>query len=58
MRIEVVEGDTPFLLSNLFLRAIDADVCTRKSLLRLNQLGSVVPLKSSSKGLFVVQLAE
>jgi hypothetical protein len=58
MRIEVVEGDTPFLLSNSFLRAIDADVCTRKSLLRLNQLGSVVPLKSNSKGLFVVQLAE
>ena len=58
MRIEVVEGDTPFLLSNSCLRAIDADVCTRKSLLRLNQLGSVVPLKSNSKGLFVAQLAE
>ena len=31
MRIEVVEGNTPFLLSNSFLRAIDADVCTRSS---------------------------
>ena len=45
-------------MSNSCLRAIDADVCTRKSLLRLNQLGSVVPLKSNSKGLFVAQLAE
>ena len=58
MRIEVVEGDTPFLLSNSFLRAIDADVCTRKSLLRLNQLGTTVPLRSNDKGLFVIELAE
>ena len=58
MRIEVVEGDTPFLLSNSFLRAIDADVCTRNSTLRLNQLNHEVPLKTNNKGLFVVQLAE
>ena len=48
MRIEVVEGDTPFLLSNSFLRAIDADVCTRNSTLRLNQLNHEVPLKTNN----------
>ena len=58
MRIEVVRGETPFLLSNSFLRAIDADVCTRLSTLRLNQLGIEVPLKTNPKGLFVVQLAD
>eukprot|EP00435_Cladocopium_sp_Y103_P017364 s1359_g4.t1 len=58
MKIEVVEGDTPFLLSNSFLRAIDADVCTRNSTLRLNQLDHEVPLKTNSKGLFVVELSE
>eukprot|EP00435_Cladocopium_sp_Y103_P023037 s5005_g5.t1 len=58
MKIEVVEGDTPFLLSNSFLRAIDADVCTSNSTLRLNQLGIEVPLQANNKGLFVVELAE
>ena len=58
MRIEVVEGDTPFLLSNSFLRSIDADVCIRNSSLRLNQLGIEVPLTVNQKGLFMVQLAE
>ena len=58
MKIEVVEGDTPFLLSNSFLRAIDADVCTRSPVLRLNQLGTTVPLKVNRKGLFVVKLAD
>ena len=56
-----MEGDTPFLLSKSFLRAIDADVCTRMSVLRLNQLDVEVPLKlntNDSKGLLVVQLAE
>ena len=58
LRIEVVEGETPFLLSNSFLKAIDADVCTSNSSLRLNQLSRNVPLKTNSKGLFVVDLAE
>ena len=43
MRIEVVEGETPFLLANSFLNAIDADVCTSNSRLRLNQLSRNVP---------------
>ena len=58
MRIEVVEGDTPFLLSNSFLRAIDANVCIRNSSLRLNQLDIEVPLIVNPKGLFMVQLAD
>ena len=56
MRIEVVEGDTPFLLSNSFLRSIDADVCIRNSSLRLNQLGIEVPLIVNQKGLFMVSI--
>lgn len=48
MRIEVVEGETPFLLANSFLKAIDADVCTSNSSLRLNQLSRNVPLKRNS----------
>ena len=58
LKIEVVEGETPFLLSNSFLKAIDADVCTSNSTLRLNQLSKIVPLKTNSKGLFTVELAE
>ena len=58
MRIEVVAGNTPFLLSNSFLRAIDADVCTKKSYLRLNELGISVPLQVNQKGLFHLKLAE
>ena len=58
MKVEVVAGETPFLLSNSFLKSIDADVCTGSSTLRLNQLGYEVPLQTNSKGLFVVELAE
>ena len=52
LRIEVVEGETPFLLSNSFLKALNADVCTSNSSLRLNTLNKHVPLKTNSKGLF------
>ena len=31
MKVEVVAGETPFLLSNSFLKSIDADVCTGSS---------------------------
>ena len=58
MKVEVVAGETPFLLSNSFLKSIDADVCTGRSTLRLNQLGYEVPLRTNNKGLFVVELAE
>ena len=44
LKIEVVSGETPFLLSNSFLKAIDADVCTNKSCLRLNQCDMEIPL--------------
>ena len=58
LKIEVVSGETPFLLSNSFLKAIDADVCTNKSCLRLNQCDTEIPLQANSKGLFVVELSE
>lgn len=58
LRIEVVEGQTPFLLSNSFLKALNADVCRSNSSLRLNSLSKHVPLKTNSKGLFVVELTE
>ena len=31
LKIEVVEGTTPFLLSNAFLKSVEADICTSSS---------------------------
>ena len=58
LNIAVIPGETQFLLSNSFLKAIDADVCTNKSCLRLNLCGAEIPLQANSKGLFVVELSE
>ena len=58
MRLEVVGGNTPFLLSNAFLKATAADVCTTASVLRFTDTGIEVPLQTNPKGLFTVELAE
>ena len=58
MRLEVVSGDTPFLLSNAFLKATSADVSSRNSELVFHQQGCKVPLQVNSKGLFTVELSE
>ena len=58
MRLEVVSGDTPFLLSNAFLKATSADVSSRNSELVFHQQGCKVPLQVNAKGLFTVELSE
>ena len=56
LKIEVVDGTTPFLLSNAFLKAVSADICTSKRLLCMFHGKVSVPLNVSSKGLFLVDL--
>eukprot|EP00435_Cladocopium_sp_Y103_P061648 s411_g23.t1 len=58
MRLEVVNGETPFLLSNAFLKATAADVSSRNSELVFHGQNCRVPLKVNSKGLFTVELAQ
>ena len=58
LKIEVVDGTTPFLLSNAFLKAVTADICTSKRLLSMFQGKVSVPLGVSDKGLFLVDLTE
>ena len=58
MRLEVVDGKTPFLLSNAFLRALGADVCSSAQELVVPKLGVRIPLQCDSKGLYQVELAD
>ena len=58
MRLEVVSGDTPFLLSNAFLKATAADVSSRNSELIFHQHGCTVLFQVNPKGLFTVELSE
>ena len=58
LKIEVVDGTTPFLLSNAFLKAVSADICTSKRLLCMFHGKVSVPLTVSSKGLFLVDLLQ
>ena len=58
MRLEVVNGgETPFLLSNAFLKSIAADVSSGNGELIFQELGCKV-LKTYPKGLFTVELSE
>ena len=58
MRLEVVDGKTPFLLSNAFLRALGADVCSSAQEHVVPKLGVRIPLQCDSKGLYQVELAD
>ena len=58
LRIEVVQGWTPFLIFNAFLHAVGADLIISQSKLRVSSWGSDVPLCRNSKGLFTVRLTE
>lgn len=58
LRLEVVKGNTPFLLSNAFLQATAADVRSATSELFFRESGNTVPLTLNEKGLFTVDLAE
>lgn len=58
LELEVVDGTTPFLLSNAFLKAVAADICTSRKMLCVFHGKVSVPLDVSEKGLFSVDLVE
>ena len=58
LRLEVVDGTTPFLVSNAFLQAVPADICTSRKMLCMFHGRVSVPLSVSEKGLFSVDLVE
>ena len=58
LKLEVVDGATPFLLSNAFLKAVAADICTSKQVLCMFHGRVSVPLAMSEKGVFLVDLVE
>ena len=58
LKIEVVQGLTPFLISNVFLSAIEADIISSRSCLHVSKWGHDIPLSRNSKGLFIVALKD
>lgn len=58
MKVEVVQGMTPFLLSNSFLHALGADVMVSRSSLMVAGWRSEVKLQRNAKGLFTVRLTD
>ena len=56
LKIAVVPGSTPFLLSNTLLRAIEAVIDTRKQSLWSEKLKKEIPLHITSRGLFLLDL--
>ena len=58
MKVEVVQGMTPFLLSNSFRHALGADVMVSRSSLRVAGWRSEVKLQRNAKGLFTVRLTD
>ena len=58
LKIEVVQGWTPFLISNAFLSALEADLQVSRAVLKISQWGVEVKLHRNNKGLFTVALTE
>jgi len=56
LKIAVVPGSTPFLLSNTLLRALEATIDTSQHMLHATKIGKSFPLKLTSKGLFLLDL--
>ena len=52
LKIAVVPGSTPFLLSNTLLRAIEAVIDTKKQILWSEKLNREIPLHITNRGLF------
>lgn len=58
VKIAIVPGNTPFLISNAFLRGLHAIVDTHQHHLRSPLLKQAVPLVLSPRGLFLMDLNE
>ena len=56
LKIAVVPGSTPFLLSNTLLRALGATIDTTKHVLHATKIGQSFQLNLTSKGLFLLDL--
>ena len=58
LKIAIVPGATPFLLSNTLLRAIGAVIDTGRKVLHSSRIGREIPLVLTGKGLFLLDLNE
>ena len=56
LKIAIVPGDTPFLISNTFMRVIRATINCFSHSLASPLLDREIPLEVTSKGLFLVNL--
>ena len=56
LKIAVVPGSTPFLLSNTLLRAIGAVIDTSKRTIYAAKIGKTIPIQLTGKGLFLLDL--
>ena len=56
LKIAVVPGATPFLLSNTLLRALGATIDTTQHVLHATKISKSFPLNLTSKGLFLLDL--
>ena len=56
LKIAIVPGSTPFLLSNTLLRALEAVIDTKSQVIVAGKSGRTIPLTLTSKGLFLVDL--
>ena len=56
LKVAIVQGSTPFLLSNTLLRALGAVIDTSKQELYATEIQQVIPLHLTEKGLFLLDL--
>lgn len=56
LKVAVVPGATPFLLSNTLLRTLGAVIDTQKQVLIAKTIGREFPLQLSPKGLFLIDV--
>ncbi len=56
LKVAIVPGSTPFLLSNTLLRALESIIDTKQKVLFSKKLDMSFPLQLTSKGLFLLDL--
>ena len=56
LKVAIVKGETPFLLSNTLMRALHASIHCHDQTLTSPMLGTAVKLRLSSRGLFLMDL--
>ena len=56
LKVAVVPGSTPFLLSNTLLRAIGAIIDTSQKTIFASKINKVIPIQLTDRGLFLLDL--